>query len=138
MIPVSLVSRADTLEACAVAAEGPAACALARRTLRGPTPDLDALRGVAAPGLVVLLGAAGDLPWVDGAMYLGTDPRAPRLLLPTQLVPDVAIDVFERAVLARVPHGALVAVLPSRKLVSLTEARRIGRARLAAFAEASP
>ena len=32
--------------------------------------------------LPTMLGAAEALPWVDGVIYLGRDPRAPSLLLP--------------------------------------------------------
>ena len=41
---------------------------------------------------VVVLGATEALPWVDGVNYLGRDPDAPRLLLPTMLRPAVAVD----------------------------------------------
>lgn len=45
--------------------------------------------------VLVALGSAEDLPWVDGAVWLGRDPDAPTLFLPTVLALD--------------PHPALVA-----------------------------
>src|SRR5262249_18847627 len=73
--------RAVPLAPCAVYAEGEAARALVRRLLARTDEELARLRGVAAASLVLILGE--DLPWVDGARYLGADPLALALLLPT-------------------------------------------------------
>jgi hypothetical protein len=59
------------------------------------------LSGVAASGLLVVLGEAGELPWVDGSVYLGRDPEAPALLLPTTHEPALPLPLVERALLAR-------------------------------------
>lgn len=45
--------------------------------------------------VLVAMGPAEDLPWVDDAVWLGRDPEAPTLLVPTVLALD--------------PHPALVA-----------------------------
>ena len=97
---------------------------LARRCLaRG----VQGLAGVAGEGVLILLGT--DLPWADGAVYLGRDPRAPGLLLPTLLSPDVPLDLLERAVARRMLLP--VAWLPApTALVSLASAGPVDPARL--------
>ena len=43
---------------------------------------------VGASGDAVLI-LGSDLPWIDGLVWLGRDPRAPELLLPTRYEPPV-------------------------------------------------
>lgn len=115
--------RAVPLEPVAVAAVGPAARALARRLLLRPAEVVERLSGVTGPDLLLLLGE--ELPWTDGAVYLGRDPAAPTLLLPTTLAPSVPIALLERR-LARafreVPPP--VAVLPQFGILASAEAAR--------------
>jgi hypothetical protein len=42
-------------------------------------------------------GSAFRLPWVDGIEYLGRDPAAPELLLPTALEPNVSVSLLPAA-----------------------------------------
>jgi hypothetical protein len=53
----------------------------------------------------LIFGDAEALPWVDGAVYLGRHPEAPRLLVPTARVPDVPYGLLERALFARRPEA---------------------------------
>jgi hypothetical protein len=122
---VSWTPRQEPLAPRAVAAWGPAARALARRAL-GRRLD-----GVAGDDLLVLLGEADALPWADGAVYLGRDERAPSLLLPTALEPDVPVELFERALLARHPETPLAVF--DRWIVPVGAARPVERDRLAAW-----
>lgn len=142
--------RAQPLEPVAVAAAGDAARKLAERLWAGTDERLDALSGVASPDWMVLLGDAASLPWVDGVTYLGRDPGAPRLLLPTLLQPNVRPELLERALLrlARAStEGAgagtgtgtcgtvapPLAVLPAqRAVIPLGSARTVSRSTLAA------
>jgi hypothetical protein len=82
-----------------------------------------------------LIGAAEDLPWVDGALYLGRDGAAPSLLLPTTLEPDVPAPLLERAVLARARGSAppIALLVDPPALVGAGMARAVGRAELRAF-----
>jgi hypothetical protein len=122
------------LSALAVAGVGPVALALARRALASDDAGLSAWRGVAGAGVLVLLGDAERLPWVDGAVYLGRDAAAPALLLPCNLAPDVAPALLERALLARAPGGTPLAVLPRLEwLVPVGAARPVARETLAAW-----
>ncbi|MBN8229785.1 hypothetical protein JYK02_19930 [Corallococcus macrosporus] len=136
-LPVRWRPRLLPLEPLAVAGVGPVALALGRRALRAEDAVLASWSGVAGQDVLVLLGPATSLPWVDGAVYLGRDPLAPALLLPCALEPDVAPSLLERALLAG--HGdAPLAVLPaSGVLVSVGAAKSVARASLTAWLSAN-
>ena len=134
-----LSPRSDVLEPIAVVGIEQVARALAERLLAMDDERLSALRGVAAKGLLLALGEGDALPWVDGVTYLGRDPGAPSLLLPTTLRPAMALDLFERAI-ARHASGLErpLAVLPSPpRVLSVAKARPIERAIVRAWLEAS-
>jgi len=132
--------RAEPLAPCAAAAEGAAAAALVRALLRRDDAALAGLSGVAAPGLLVVTGPAEALPWADGVRYLGRDPAAPALLLPTALEPEAPAALVERALLAAAGPADRVAapfaVLDGPlRLVPLGEARPLDRSALLAWLE---
>jgi hypothetical protein len=130
-VAVGFRPRARPLEPSAVFAEGGAAEALARACLgRPPSPSL---RGVWAPGLLALLGPAGELPWAEGVAYFGTDPAAPALLLPTHSEPSVPAALLERAVLRAVAAPPVLVVPWPPRLVSAARARPFGHERLRAW-----
>jgi hypothetical protein len=134
-IAVEWRPRPEPLEPVAVAARGEAARAVARRLLARPDEALGKVAGVAGDGVLVLIGEAAALPWADGVVYLGRDPAAPGLLLPTALTPSVPLSLLERALLERAgAGGAPLAVLPGfGRLVSLAAARPVARAPLVAW-----
>lgn len=156
-LPVALVPREPPLPPCAAVATGAAAIALARRLLAESDQTLAALRGLAGDQLLAILGDERDLPWVDGVVYLGADPDAPRLLLPTALAPSVAAAFYETAVLRHLAAAAAssaaassastaqlalltappIAVLPSpHAAFSVATAAALSRPRLVAWLEA--
>jgi hypothetical protein len=124
----------------ATLAEGSAARRLARRLLCLEDGVLAQLSGVCAPEVLDVLGAEADLPWVDGVRYLGRDPSAQALFLPTALAPAVPLSLLERALLAAAAAGgAPLALLPEPlRVVPLGAARPVERARLARWLEGSP
>jgi hypothetical protein len=133
-IGVRWTPRDPALAPVAVAAVGDRARALARRLLRDDLPlPLDRLRGAATDEALVVLGEAADLPWVDGAVYLGKDLKAGSLLVPTTMVPSVPLDALERALLGRFADvAAPVVVLPAPGLVfSAAPALPLSRDRIA-------
>jgi MoxR-vWA-beta-propeller ternary system protein len=136
---LDLVPREAPLAPVAALATGEAARRLARRLLAASDAELARLEGVAGPDLLAVTGAEADLPWVDGVHYLGRDPDAPALLLPTAARPVIPAPLLERALLARAPaDGTPYAVLPAPlTLVPLGGARPVLRARLAAWIEAA-
>lgn len=134
-VAVVWAPRAEPLAPIAVAARGAVASALAARLAQRDDATLARLIGVAGPSLLIALGEGDALPWVDGVVYLGRDPRAPSLLLPTTLAPDVPVALLERALLGRNEGiAAPVAVLVDPPaLVGVGAARPLGRAELAAW-----
>lgn len=117
-IPVRWLPRPEPLAPAAAMATGAAVRRLAARLLWREDGALARLRGVAGPDLLLLLGPAEELPWIDGVSYLGVDPAAPALLLPTTLAPSVPPALLERALLrgpGREPPLALL-VHPGRPL----------------------
>ena len=89
------------------------------------------------PDVLVLLGDAESLPWVDGVVYLGRDTEAPSLLLPCTLAPSFAPALLERALVARAEGLTPLAVLPaSRQLVAVSAARPLSREVLVAWCAA--
>lgn len=130
-------AREIPLPPVAAAATGGAARLLGLRLLEWSDAQLGALRGAAGPGLLVVLGEAETLPWVDGIVYLGRDPAAPALLIPTTLEPDVPIALVERAITAGMKNASLVAVLATASLlVPASSASSIARDTLRGWVEA--
>src|SRR5687767_4825113 len=81
IIPLKWRTRDVPLSPGAVLAADRTAYSLCRRLLDENDSALERLQGCAGRALVLLTGETEDLPWVDGAIYLGRDPRAPRLYL---------------------------------------------------------
>jgi hypothetical protein len=73
---------------------------------RRDATGLEALRGLGAQSTLLIFGDADVLPWVDGAIYLGLHPDAPRLFVPTALIPDVPYGILERALFAHRPEAS--------------------------------
>lgn len=134
-LPLTWSARAEPLRVRAVAARGDAARALGRRVVALDDVALAALTAVAGDGLLIVLG--DELPWVDGAVYLGRDPDAPGLLLPTALTPSVPAAVLDHALARRLEAaaaGAPLAVLPAPLAIAACgDARAIDRTRLRAW-----
>ena len=129
---VAFVPRELPLSPVAAAGAGPVARRLGERLLAADDRHLAALRGAAGRDVLLILGEAESLPWVSGIAYLGNDPSAPRLLLPTTLTPDVPASLFERALFALSPaeRGPLAVLASPRRVVPAGLARRIDRALL--------
>lgn len=116
---------------------GAVAQALLGRLGRLSAQALGAFEGAAAPGVLVVLGE-GALPWVDGVIYLGRDPRAPTLLLPTAQEPEVHPALLSGAVALRLrrPAGCVAVVASPPRLVAIDAPRRLDPRCLAALAAA--
>lgn len=109
--------REPPLEPSGCFASGDAALLLATRLLELSSSDaarFARLSGVATPDSLFVMGAADDLPWCDGVAYVGRDPDAPALLLPTTHAPSVHPALLQQALL-RAGGGAsrlLVQIAP--------------------------
>lgn len=112
----------------AVVASGETAKELARKLLASDHTKWTSLRGVATSDAIVLLGEAESLPWVDGVSYLGSDDRAPHLLLPTNREPNVPADLLQQALVEQSPFPPPLAIIETRNtVVSLSQARELSR-----------
>jgi hypothetical protein len=133
-------TRTLPLTPVAVLAQGQAARPLAQRLLACDDETLAQWNGVSGPELLVVLGEAGSLPWVDGVLYLGQDAAAPTLLLPTTLEPSVPLPLLERALRRQAPDLSppIVAVPTTHTLISLAAARPIARETLLRWLESTP
>ena len=116
-IPVTWKPREKPLVATAVVARGAVALNLARWLLDLDKESLGGLKGVAGAEILVLIGEEESLPWVDGVTYIGRDPIAPSLLVPTTLEPSVPLALLERALSARCRDLMPLAVLADVPLV---------------------
>jgi hypothetical protein len=126
--------REPPLAAVAVLGVGTVATALAAAThLR--LADGAALRTVADPEYLVVLGDEATLPWVDGARYLGWDGAA--LTLTThQVLPSA--DLWRATALAAkgADPASLVIVLPEQVLIAGSAVADADPVALAALFEA--
>ena len=137
LIRVTWQLRDAPLGASAVAGFGRVALALGRRLLDLGEESLARLKGVAGSELLILTGEQESLPWVDGVLYLGRDPAAPSLLIPTTVKPGIPIALLERVLLKRFEHKSPLAVLPDLQLVApLDVARELARESLRVWVNA--
>ncbi len=133
-IPVRWRRREPPLLPTGVLARGPALLQLVRRLRERDDDGLALLRAVVGSDVLVVLGPPDLLPWSDGARYLGRDPAAPSLLLPTTLEPEVPVALLERALLRSFRDAAPpLAVLPEiARVLALGPARALSAAGLRA------
>lgn len=123
LAPERWIRRDSPLVPCAALATGPAAHMLAQILIaRDP---FTTMRGLAGKDLLLIVAEQTQLPWVDGIHYLGRDPLAERLLLPTTHRPPVHPALLQTAL--RVPTAVN---LSPALLVTLTELRLIHGPRL--------
>jgi len=125
--------RRAPLSPRAVAATGEAARALGRRVAALDDAALAGLGAVAGDHLLVVVGAAAALPWVEDVTYLGCDPDAPDLLLPTAFAPSLPAPVLQHALRARLRTAAAPLAVLGAVVVPCGGARAIDRGRLAAW-----
>ncbi len=117
--------------------EGESARLLVQRLLSRPDETLARLRGLTTGKRLLVLGEPDDLPWSDGVHYLGRDPSAQALYLPTNLAPNVPAALLQQAAQVRAGRGGPVALLPgASRLVPLADAATLRRSHLQHWLEA--
>jgi hypothetical protein len=97
----------------ALAPEGAVACGqaahdLLRQLQSRSKEERNGLRFVATADMLVLLGDAGQLPWVDGIRYCAASPVAPMLWLPTLLRPSLPADLLQHRLLHEAGRGPVL------------------------------
>jgi hypothetical protein len=126
LLKIEWQNRTDTLDPSSVIAFAAAAITLAEKLLLVGDESLQALKGVGAKEMILLAGSSDDLPWVNGAVYLGKDPQMPGFLLPTTLEPKLPADLFGRVMETKFKSFAPFAVLPG-KVVPFGKAKNLSR-----------
>ena len=97
-------ARGDAPEPRAAVAWGESAAQrLHARIAQLPEDAQAALSLTATRDVLVAVGDASALPWVDGVAYASPCADAPALWLPTLAEPDVPVDLLARALVAQ--HG---------------------------------
>ena len=92
----------------AAVAWGEVARRLYARLLLIPEAQAARLQATANRDVLVLSGAAADLPWVEGIAYAAADERAPGLWLPTSWEPDVPTDLLAQALSKKFSRAPLL------------------------------
>ncbi len=89
--------RALAAEPQAAVGWSDAARRLHQRLATLPEAQAARLQATANRDVLVVCGAAEDLPWVNGVEYAASDERAPGLWLPTSWEPEVPLDLLGQA-----------------------------------------
>lgn len=128
--------RQEALAPAGLVAEGAAMAALVRKLHLTGEEALTRFTLVATRDMVILLGQAPDLPWVDGARYCAPDPQVQTLWLPTTMQPVLPPDLLRRSASAHAGDGPLLLWDDPEQFLPLAQARTITPGLLAWLAEA--
>ena len=101
-------ARTDSVEAAGLVAAGPALHALLGALRERGADGLHGLTLTATRDLLVLLGPAASLPWIDGVAYCAPAEGVPGLWLPTRLAPDAPAELLHAALQRRSGHATLL------------------------------
>lgn len=116
-------SRQVPAEPQAAVAWGDVARRLHARLSGLPQAQAARLQATASGDVLIVTGAGGDLPWVDGVAYAAPFDDAPGLWLPTSWEPSVPVDLLGQALGARFKRSPLLlwrepqAVVPLDRLL---------------------
>jgi hypothetical protein len=117
--------RSEALQPSGMVTAGAVTGRLLARLRTRDEPSLARLSVVATRDLLVLLGAADDLPWVNGARYCAPDPSAHGLWVPTNMTPALPADLIRRSAAARAGDGALLLWPAPEQFLPLGQARSL-------------
>lgn len=119
-------NRFDALAPSAVISFDAAAKKMKEKLLALDDENLALLQGVFAGNLLFVAGAAENLPWSDGVIYLGKDALAPQIFLPTNRRPDMPLDLFEKKLLQKFSAQKPFVVLEN-KIIPIGKMRPVSR-----------
>ena len=125
-LKIKWLNRLDSLAPSAMIAFGAAAVRLKEKLLTFDDEKLANLQGVFAENLLFITGAAENLPWTDGVIYLGKDTLAPSIFLPTNLRPNMPVDLFEKRLLEKFAAQKPFAVLENQ-IIQIGKMRPVSR-----------
>lgn len=132
LLEIKWQNRLDSLEPLALIAFDQVALRLQKKLLSLDDEKLSALQGVFAENLLFVQGQSENLPWIDGGIYLGKDQNAPSIYLPTNLRPNLPLDLFEKSLLLKFAEQKPFAVVEN-KIIPIGKMRPISRKVLVSF-----
>ncbi len=134
----SLRARTEPLPARAVVAEHDVARRLASRLLTLDEATRRRLQLVVTKDLLVALGPADALPWVDGVRYFGAEPESLAMLVPTTRETTPSSVLVERALrrVHQLPTGPF-ALLSFERIVPLGRSVPVSERALAVLLESA-
>lgn len=100
--------RTHSLVPAGLVAAGPSMAALLRALRQRDADNLRGMTLASTRALLVLLGPAEHLPWVDGVGYCAPAPGVPGLWLPTRLAPDMPAELLHAGLQRRSGHAAML------------------------------
>ena len=116
-----------------VVAKGIVACQLLKKCQDFSEQQLARYEGLSCADLVLLKAEEEHLPWIKGVIYLGRDPHAPSLYIPTHLSVNVPLSILERALLKKTGIGPMAVLPASSQLLPLTNLLSLDRQAIAAW-----
>lgn len=129
-------NRLDSLEPLALIAFDQTAIRLQEKLLLLDDEKLSVLQGVFAENLLFVQAQSENLPWIDGGIYLGKDQKAPSIYLPTNLRPNIPLDLFEKSLLLNFSEQKPFAVV-GKKIIPVGKMRPISRNVLSLFSNSN-
>lgn len=133
MSPLGWIARpaGSAPEPGAQVAQGAVIARVLARLVNCSDAELAALTAVATRDMLVLLGRPAALPWIDGVRYCAPDPQQRMLWLPTDMQPQLPLDLVLANLSAR---GASLPFLlwdAPEQVLPLGQPLALDRARLA-------
>ncbi len=132
LLEIKWQNRFDSLPPVALIAFDDSALRLKKKLLSFDDQSLSAWQGVFADNLLLIIGETETLPWIDGGIYLGKDSAAPSIFLPTNLRPEMPIDLFEKTLLHKFAGQKPFAVVKNQ-IIPIGKMRPISRKVLSEF-----
>ncbi len=132
LLEIKWQNRFDSLEPRALIVFDEAATRLKEKLWSFDDERLSGLQGVFAENLLFIAGTSENLPWINGGIYLGKDENAPSIFLPTNLRPNLPIDLFEKSLLLKFTEQKPFAVLKNQ-IIPVGQLRVISRKVLIEF-----
>ena len=133
MSPLGWLARpaGSAPEARGQVSQGAAMRQVLARLARCDDEALAALTAVATRDMLVLLGRAAALPWVDGARYCAPDPLQRMLWLPTDVAPQLPLDLVLANLAGRGAHLPFLLWDAPEQVLDIGHAHPLTRAHLA-------
>lgn len=124
---ITWFKRKSPLPAKLAAAIGATSIKLGRRLLAYENNRLEQFKAVASHNLLIIASENSQLPWVDAIIYLGCDPAATQLYMPTLLKPNLAVALLQKRCLQLYQQSPLAILPATNQIVALQSLQTIDK-----------